>query len=388
MSIYHWSSTLKTHRQCVGDTSRTNAYSAAISEVVKHGDVVVEVGTGTGILAILACRAGARAVYAVEPNQIIESARRICAANGLEEQVIFVPGFSCDLDLPEKADVFIAGHLHNFGLETGLLGSIIDARRRFLKQGASIIPQSVELRIVPVELARMYEEEIEFWKSNPAGVDYSSVREFAVENCYMADLEESSFLSEPASLLKLCLDELDGTFVSGSVSFIVSRKGILHGIGGWCSAELSPNVTLSNNPVAPSAHWSQIYFPIAEPVPVDSGDRLMCSIQTNDGSVWRWQVEVRKESGATSSVHPNARFDHSTFRPGLISKETLRKKSPLSTPQLSRKGEALLYALTLCNGQRSLAEIENEIVANYEDCFTSRQMLSDFIAEELHRWVQ
>ena len=87
-----------------------------------------------------------------------------------------------------------------------------------------------------------------------------------------------------------------------------------------------------------------------------------------------------------SAVRPDVRFDHSTFRPGLISTETLRKKSPLFTPQLSPKGQALLEALRLCNGQRSLAEIENEVSANYADNFTSTEMLSAFIAEELDRW--
>ncbi len=180
MSIYDWSATLKTHRHCVGDTSRINSYAAAISAVVKPGDVVVDVGTGTGILAIMACRAGAKTVYAIEPDQIIESARQICAANGLAEQIIFLTGLSYDAALPEKADVLIAGHLHNFGLEMGLLGSVIDAQKRFLKSGASIIPQSVDLYVAPVELSDTYDEVIEFWKGTPAGVDYSSVRELAV----------------------------------------------------------------------------------------------------------------------------------------------------------------------------------------------------------------
>jgi len=92
MSIYDWSATLRTHRQCVGDTSRTDLYTEAIAEVIRPGDVVVDVGTGTGILGMMACRAGARTVYAIEPDQIIESARQVCAANGLAEQIIFLPG--------------------------------------------------------------------------------------------------------------------------------------------------------------------------------------------------------------------------------------------------------------------------------------------------------
>jgi Ribosomal protein L11 methyltransferase (PrmA)/PRMT5 oligomerisation domain len=387
MSIYDWSATLKTHRRCVGDTSRTNSYATALSEVVKPGDIVVDVGTGTGILAIMACRAGAERVYAIEPDQIIESARRVCAANGLAEQIIFLPGLSYEVALPEKADVLIAGHLHNFGFEIGLMSSTIDAQTRFLKQGASIIPRAVDLCVAPVELPDTYAEVVEFWKGRPAGIDYSSVRELAVENCYMVDLQESSFLSGPASLVKVRLNQLDNTFVSGRATFIVKRNGVLHGIGGWCSAELSPNVTLSNSPVDPSVHWSQIYFPITDSVPVDSGDRVICSIGTNDGQIWRWQVEVRSESEASSALGSEKRFDHSTFRPGLISKEAIRKSSPLFIPQLSPRGQALLYGMNLCNGQRALAEIEELISDKYGDCFVSRKMLSKFVAEEFNQWA-
>ena len=388
MSIYDWSATLKTHRQCVGDASRTNSYAAAIAEIVKEGDVVVDVGTGTGILAIMACRAGAKTVYAVEPDQIIESARQVCADNGLAEQITFLTGLSHDVTLPERADVLIAGHVHNFGLEMGLLGSTIDAQERFLKPGASIIPQSVELHVVPVEVPDVYAEVIEFWNSNPADIEFSSVRELAVENCYMAELQPATFLSEPSSLIKLRLDELKGTFVSGRTTFTVSRKGILHGIGGWCSAELSPKVLLSNDPAAPSAHWSQIYFPISEPVAVAAGDCLTCSIDTNDGHIWRWRVEIRKQTKAGgTNESPHRRFDHSTFHPEFVAKDMLKRSSSVATLSLSPKGRALLQALKLASGQKTRLEIEDEIEKNFGDCFPSRACLATFISQELDKWV-
>ena len=384
MSIYDWSTTLRTHRQCVGDSSRIESYQDAIAEVIKQGDVVVDVGTGTGILGMMACRAGAKKVYAIEPDQIIELARQICTANGLTNQIVFLPGLSYEVSLPDKADVLIAGHLHNFGVEMGLLSSIIDAQKRFLKPKASIIPQSVDLFVVPIELPDTYNEVIEFWKGRPAGFDYASVRELAVENCYMVDLRESSFLSEPTSLVTIRFDQLDDTFISGRSTFIVSRNGVLHGIGGWCSAELSPNVTISNNPVLPSVHWAQIYFPIEDQIAVKSGDRVLCSVDTNDGHTWRWRVDVLKGT----DIRPSARFDHSTFRPGLISKETLRKKLPAFTPHLSRQGAALLAALSLCDGQRTLEEIQKDISFRFGECFASPQVLSNFITEQISPWIE
>ena len=51
------------------DNDRTKAFQRAIGRIVKPGDTVLDCGTGTGILAILAAKAGAREVIAVEQDK-------------------------------------------------------------------------------------------------------------------------------------------------------------------------------------------------------------------------------------------------------------------------------------------------------------------------------
>ena len=88
----------------IADRLRTNAYSEALRRVVKRGTVVLDIGTGSGILALLACRFGARKVYAIEPSDAIQIAREIAAANGCQEHIEFIQKVSTQTELPERAD--------------------------------------------------------------------------------------------------------------------------------------------------------------------------------------------------------------------------------------------------------------------------------------------
>src|SRR6266852_9781320 len=124
----------------ITDNLRTDAYAEALKREIKVGDVVADIGTGPRILALIACRFGARRVYAFEPSGVIELAREIAAANGFADRIEFIPKISTESSLPEPANV-IASDLHGilpfFG--KGLI-SIIDARKRFLAPNGRLIP--------------------------------------------------------------------------------------------------------------------------------------------------------------------------------------------------------------------------------------------------------
>ena len=89
-AIFHF------HSSLLMDRARTESFHQAISNVVKAGDVVLDLGSGTGILSFFACQAGARAVYAVESGDVAELSRLLCAANGLQDRV---EADSCGLPL-------------------------------------------------------------------------------------------------------------------------------------------------------------------------------------------------------------------------------------------------------------------------------------------------
>ena len=140
------------HARMLHDERRTNDYIAALREAMRPDDVVVDIGTGSGVLAIAAARAGARHVYAVEASDIADVAERVFACNGVQDRVTLIRGWSREIELPEPADLLVAELIGNEPFEEEILETTLDARRRLLKPGARLIPHTLELVARPLRI--------------------------------------------------------------------------------------------------------------------------------------------------------------------------------------------------------------------------------------------
>ncbi|MGA9378220.1 MAG: 50S ribosomal protein L11 methyltransferase, partial [Phormidium sp.] len=89
----------------IADKGRMDAYVKALRQTVKPDSVVVDIGTGTGIFALLACQFGAKKVYAIEPSDAIQVAKEIAGKNGYGDRIIFIQDISTKVQLPELAKV-------------------------------------------------------------------------------------------------------------------------------------------------------------------------------------------------------------------------------------------------------------------------------------------
>ena len=76
--------------EMLADTRRCEAYSKAISASVRPGDTVLEIGCGPGLFSLLACRAGARKVYAIDSEEIVHHARELAVDNGFADRMEFL----------------------------------------------------------------------------------------------------------------------------------------------------------------------------------------------------------------------------------------------------------------------------------------------------------
>lgn len=374
MSLRAKAKYLDCHRLLIADRVRTESYRRAIFETVKPGDVVLDLGTGTGILSIFACQAGAKKVYAIEAEkETLEIAKRVVTQSGFQDRIVFLNDLSLRVNLPERVDVIVTETTSNFGLEEGVLGFVLDARKRFLKKSGVIIPRSIELVAVPVEVSTVYKQ-VDFWSNHLFGIDFSPLRTFATNRYYRTSLKRRNFLSRPASLVHIKLSRVKTHLFSSRISFVTQRQGILHGIGGWFSSELSPGIFLSNQPPNQAKTWTNVFFPLERPIPLKKGERLTVRIVSHNGTSWNWRIE---QNGTNR--------EDTGFLGSPLSKEELLQNSPGHTPCLSRKGKAELFLMGLINGRKTIRQMEKELCRRYPDLFHNDWSASSFVREVIAR---
>src|SRR5215208_1340571 len=160
---------------------RIKPYIEALRQSIKPGSVVLEIGTGTGLMAMLACRFGARKVYAIEFDNVIELARETAARNGLSDKIEFIQEISTRVTLPEKADVIVSDLRGILPLFTTHITSIADARR-FLAPGGVMIPSQDRILAALISAPELYDSLVDPWGSEAFGFDMANIRERATNN--------------------------------------------------------------------------------------------------------------------------------------------------------------------------------------------------------------
>jgi hypothetical protein len=368
------------HRQYLEDDTRVAAFRDALAEVVTPGAVVLDLGSGTGIQALLACRSGARHVYSIDSGGIGGLAREIARANGLTERVTVIRGLSTRLTLPEPVDVITGDQIGRFGFEAGLLDYWIDARDRFLKPGGTLIPSSIDLWAAPVELPDVWNR-VAFWRHRPADFDFSPASEIAANTGYPAKAAARAVVAEPWRVATIDLKTGDGGVIRGETRTRITRSAVVHGLAGWFVARLSPGVTMTNSPLAESRiDRSHVFLPRADPLPVDAGDDLRIALHIIPGQLLiTWNIDRADDVPARPQ---------STMRGMLLSREDLTKSAPTFIPRLTAWGRARQSVLELCDGRRQLQHIEQALYEAYPQLFPSRAHAAEFVAEVVYPYAE
>ena len=179
---------LKYHRSLLADRVRTETYGDALNATVRKDDIVADLGCGSGILSFFAARAGAKRVYAIDEGPVVELARALAHDNGLADRIVFINASSFDVTLEERVDVIVTETMGNNGLDEQIVRAVDDARRRWLREDGAIVPRSIDVIVAPTDLA----PHPLFGTSY--GIDFSRLREHAVNAYYPMDIDEDSLV--------------------------------------------------------------------------------------------------------------------------------------------------------------------------------------------------
>lgn len=363
--------TIRGHGAMLADRVRMDAYAAALEAVVRPGSVVLDIGTGTGMFALLACRFGARRVYGVDPGDSIHLARAAAREAGFADRIQFIQGLSTEIDLRERADVMVSdlrGVLPPFQHH---LPAVIDARERLLVPGAAQIPRADTIRAAPAEAAEEHYRIVAPWDVHARGFDLSAARRSAVNSWGKARFTPGQLLAPAETWAALDYRTVREPDVRGAMEWTVAQPGTGHGLALWFDAELGDGIGFTTGPEGPETIYGNGFLPWPHGVALAEGDVVRVELQarlTGDDYVWVWNTDVRRADGSAEA------FRQSTFLSQPFSPDALRRQAHDHRPVLGEQGRIDLMVLGMMEDGRKLEEIARALQESFPQRFATWEL--------------
>jgi protein arginine N-methyltransferase 1 len=325
------------------DHKRTGAYYQACMQNRSQfaNKVVLDVGTGSGILAIFAAKAGAKKVYAVEATSMAISAKRMVEAQGLEDVIEVIQGVIESVEIPEKVDIIISEWMGYFLLRESMLDSVVVARDRFLKPDGALYPSHARLFMAPIRSQIAAQRSADFQTSMHGWGDFiadmremygvemdclsddyrKEQKEYYSQTSAWTDIHPSQMVGPPAlikayDLKTVTLEELKAP-LNANFTMSVTERGSVDAYCGFFDTEFKGSVenpadfpiTLSTAPDPTGAtHWGQQSFFLQPSLQVSAGDKIVCELE----------MRRRKENHRLLEVHLKHRIENEESKNNVV----------------------------------------------------------------------
>ncbi|NES79541.1 MULTISPECIES: class I SAM-dependent methyltransferase [Okeania] len=302
---------MRAHKIMLEDMARMEAYHSAIfknkSEMIAD-KVVLDVGTGTGVLAVWAAKAGAKQVYAVDASNAAKLARRLVQSSNVSDVVTILNSKVEEVEIPEPVDVIVSEWMGCFLLKESMFDSVAYARDKWLKPGGLMLPSRATIllglyapgndsdrtNVVKLKL----EKEIAEWKETVSNlqsldVDYSGFTSevlqdlsdyFLTNSMRVNYLSPDDLASAPQKVLEFDCATVDPTILvqfSQDFEYTISKHAEIKGFLGWFTTDFPNGVVLDTGPGKTYSHWGQQLYPLKESLKVAPGDRVVGTISVS-----------------------------------------------------------------------------------------------------------
>jgi|GEM_PF-346563 len=366
---------LAEHFEYLADAVKLRCYRAALQQVVRPGDVVLDLGCGSGVLGLIALEAGAGFVYFLDRTAILEVAKLTVAGAGLSNRAAFLNESSFEATLPEQVDVVICDHIGYFGVDYGIRELLADARARFLKPGGRLVPTRLELKLAAVS-SPACRNLIGRWRGDEVPAAYRWLGSVQAHAKNGVSLTPDDILACAPGGLSIALGEPSPQLLSWSAHFDCDRQGLFDGIAGWFECELADGIWMTNSPLAKDrVSRSQVFLGLDEPVPVEAGERVEATVMLRpDDSLIAWRIRWRDRE-----------FVHSTWNTLALDGENFTRDRRDRPAQLNHRGAIEQAVLASCDGTRTVGDIENLVSQDHTDLMPTPQALSAIIMQVLGR---
>ncbi len=360
---------LRDYGAMIADAGRSNAYAKAIARAVRPGDTVADIGCGPGVFSLLACRAGARRVFAIESASCIQFARELAAANGFTDRIEFVQRDSRKTELPERVNVIVSDIRGVLPLYDHAISSLEDARQRLLATGGIMIPQRDTLKAAVIEADEDYSHLTTPWRKSVSELDLSPSVLPILNQFYNSSYKKDQLLTEAQDWGLLDYTVGAASRVTAELDFRAVREGIAYGVCLWFETALFENIGYSSEPGSADSVYGQLFLPWLEPVALKKRQEIQVGLHADlvdQNYVWRWETRIPARAN-----HAALHFQQSTFQGASLSFESLRRRAVDHAPLLSEAGQADLWMVERMDGSTSLQKIAQSASERFPRLFSS-----------------
>ncbi len=366
----------------ISDSPRMDAYVNALRRVINPDSIVLDIGTGIGIFALLACKMGCRHVYALEPDNAIQVGRDSAAANGYADRISFIQARSDQVTLPEKANVLISDLSGNLPLFQHHIPAIIDARERLLVKDSIQIAKLDHLMAVPVETPVLSSNRlVSPWDNKNYSLDLQAGKKLVVNQpisvlFWPEKMTTESYFSKPKKWATIDYTTIQTPDVKAEINWIAERTGTCHGIVTWFERIVDEYNSITNAPHIfstdrPDGVYGSMFFPWQHPIELSEGDSVSVAIEAHlvgNDYVWRWESKVLD---VDEQKNIKAHFRQTSFLGGPLTLADLEKKEAGYIPKKSENATVEQFILSRINNELTLGNIANQLMTQFPARFTN-----------------